>query len=132
MGSYRKSGTLAASVRKKYGSYLKKERESRCFTQKYVAEHLGLKTPQLISNWERGIAAPPLKETSKLAGLYAVDRNELMEIMTEYHQALCLDAVNQVRQIFADRGRSATEPVPSYSPVSIAGQRGMMEGRIDA
>lgn len=98
-----KSETTAGKVRRKYGAYLKRERESRRYTQKYVADYLGFRTPQLISNWERGIAAPPLKEVKKLAQLYLVDKNELMDMVTEYHEAMSHDALDTIRKIFTDR-----------------------------
>lgn len=98
-----KPGSSVARVRRKFGSYLKRERESRRYTQKYVADNLGFRTPQLVSNWERGIAVPPLKEVKKLAHLYLVDREELMEMVTEYHQAMNHDALNTIKQIFTDR-----------------------------
>ena len=96
-----KPDSEAARVRLKYGAYLKKEREGRQYTQKYVADRLGFRTPQLISNWERGIAVPPLKEIRKLAQLYAVDRDELITIVTEYQRAVCTDTLAQIRRVFA-------------------------------
>ena len=97
----------AAVVRLRYGAYLKREREGRHFTQKYVADHLGFRTPQLISNWERGIAVPPLKEIRKLAQLYGVDQGELMDIVTEYQKAVCSDTLSHVREIFVNKGASS-------------------------
>mgnify|MGYP001213745930 CR=1 FL=1 len=106
MARTNKEESKAAVVRVRYGAYLKREREGRSFTQKYVADHLGFRTPQLISNWERGIAVPPLKEIRKLAKLYAVDRSELMDIVTEYQQAVCSDTLEHVRDIFNHRSKA--------------------------
>ena len=91
---------LACEARRKYGAFLRKQRELRKLTQKSVADHLGFRTPQLISNWERGVAVPHLKEIRKLAYLYAVDESELMSIAEEYQRALSHDTLDQIRQIF--------------------------------
>ena len=111
MGLLKTREKLAGRVRTKYGAYLKRERESRRYTQKYVADFLGFRTPQLISNWERGIAAPPLKEVRKLARLYGVDKDEFLDIVTEYHEAVNQDALNNIRDIFAKKSPGESLPV---------------------
>ncbi|MNL72846.1 helix-turn-helix protein [compost metagenome] len=46
-----------------------------------VAAELGYTTPQFISNWERGISAPPLNVIAKLAALYSVSEQTLFDLL---------------------------------------------------
>lgn len=50
-------------------------------TQRFVSDKFGYTTPQFISNWERGIAQPPLKTLKKLADLYKVNADDLFEVV---------------------------------------------------
>lgn len=95
-----KDESKAALARIRYGAFLKRQREACKLTQKHVADELGFGTPQLISNWERGIAVPAMKEISKLARLYQVERDHLVEIMTAYHEALSEDNISYLRKLF--------------------------------
>lgn len=70
-----------------FGAYLAQLRACRNLTQRHVATKLGYGTSQFISNVERGIALPPLNKLRKLASLYEIGVNELVDKMVE-----CLDA----------------------------------------
>jgi hypothetical protein len=48
---------------------------------------------------------PPLKEIRKLALLYVVNQNELIDMVTEYQSAVCTDALDYIRKIFLERVR---------------------------
>lgn len=45
-------------------------RENAGLTQREVANKMGYTTPQFVSNVERGIAMPPIKDLPKLAKMY--------------------------------------------------------------
>jgi transcriptional regulator with XRE-family HTH domain len=57
--------------------YLKKARLDASLTQNEVAAKFGFSSAQYVSNWERGLAAPPLENLVKLIELYGLDPNRL-------------------------------------------------------
>ena len=64
------------------GKTLKKLRETAGLSQREVADALGYKTPQLISNNERNISHPPINSIRKLAKLYGVDADSLFGLVS--------------------------------------------------
>lgn len=73
---------------KNVSQFLKKARKTAGLSQSEVASSLGYTSPQFISNWERGLAAPPLVIAKKLARIYRVEGEELLEALikdTESH-----------------------------------------------
>lgn len=52
-------------------------------SQRDVSDTLGYSTPQFISNNERGISAPPLRDIPKLAKLYNTDARFLFECIRD-------------------------------------------------
>ncbi len=64
----------------KLGQFLKDARATRDLTQREVAEKLGLHV-QFVSNWERGICAPPGHSFQKMIQLLRLSREELVEVM---------------------------------------------------
>ena len=56
---------------------LKTLRMKAGLSQKEVASSLGYTTAQFISNIERGVAMPPIKDLPKLAKLYNTDASYL-------------------------------------------------------
>ena len=63
------------------GKHLQTLREKSGLTQKELADKFGYKTPQFISNWERGIAAPPIPVIKKLAKLLHIDSDKLFDVI---------------------------------------------------
>lgn len=51
---------------KEIGGQLKRGREARGLTQLELAHRLGYRSSQFVSNWERGLVAPPLKNIQKI------------------------------------------------------------------
>lgn len=64
-------------------SFLRSHREQSGISQAEVAKKLGYSTPQFISNWERGLSAPPFNALKKLATIYKVDADELFKVLLE-------------------------------------------------
>ena len=60
-----------------FGIYLRKLREKQKLSQGEVATAMGYKSPQFISNWERGLSSPPLKALVKLADIYDIPKEKL-------------------------------------------------------
>lgn len=66
---------------------LKDARRKANLSQYEVAERLGYGSAQFISNWERGLAAPPLMVLSRIAKMYNVNGEDLFQLIlkdTEY------------------------------------------------
>ena len=63
-----------------FGPTFKKMRETAGLSQQKVADALGYKTGQFLSNLERGRAAPPVSAIAALSFLYSVPTTTLMGI----------------------------------------------------
>lgn len=60
---------------------LKSKRVAAGLSQRDVSNKLGYSTPQFISNWERGVSSPPVKELRTIAKLYRTDADALFEVV---------------------------------------------------
>lgn len=76
---------------KSLAQFLKLARTRAGFSQRDVAEHLGYATPQFISNWERGVSAPPISVLKTLAKLYGVEAEEMFQVVLEYEIAITIE-----------------------------------------
>lgn len=65
------------------GPQLQKMRERVGLTQMDVAKTLKYASPQFVSNWERGVSMPALRTLPKIAKLYKVSQNRMVELMVE-------------------------------------------------
>lgn len=65
------------------GTFLYEKRIATGMTQSQVAKELGYGTSQFISNWERGISAPPIVAIATLCRLYRVSEEELFELIVK-------------------------------------------------
>lgn len=63
------------------GEFLQTKRKAAGFSQLEISEKLGYSTPQFISNWERGVAAPPITIIKRIAQLYNISADELFEVV---------------------------------------------------
>lgn len=63
-----------------FSKYLKAERIKVGLSQAAVAKKLGYSSPQFISNWERGLARPPVKVIKRLISMYRLDIDETVEV----------------------------------------------------
>jgi transcriptional regulator with XRE-family HTH domain len=72
--------------------FLKEKRASSGFTQSEVASKLGYSSPQFVSNWERGLANPPIPILRELTKLYKVSADEMFRrLMAEVEADLRQD-----------------------------------------
>ena len=60
------------------GNNLRELREKKGWSQRYVANKLGMKQSSTYANWEYGLRDPDTDMLSKLADLYDVDTDDLL------------------------------------------------------
>ena len=70
------------------GKYLREKRKSCGLSQSQVAEHLGYSNPQFISNFERGLCAPPIPKLRILIKLYDLPKDEVIQLMVTQQKEL--------------------------------------------
>jgi transcriptional regulator with XRE-family HTH domain len=66
--------------------FWKEARLKRSLSQADVAKILGYSSPQLVSNWERGLCNPPQKHLSQLLKLYKINVNDYIELVIAYEK----------------------------------------------
>ena len=62
------------------GEYLQHSRELCLLTQRRVSLKLGYSSAQFISNFERGISAPPMKRLRVLLKMYKCDEAKVVDL----------------------------------------------------
>lgn len=77
----------------KLGEYLREQRIKADLTQRSVSLSLGYSSAQFISNFERGIAAPPLKKMKILARLYKMPVDQVVALVIEAERAILIEAL---------------------------------------
>jgi transcriptional regulator with XRE-family HTH domain len=71
------------------GKYLAEKRMKAGVTQIELQKKLGYTSPQYISNWERGICAPPIHQLYDICKITKADRQELFDfLMTDLRNFL--------------------------------------------
>lgn len=71
---------------KKLGEYLKEKRINANFSQMDLASSLGYSTAQFVSNWERGIAAPPADKFYDIIKLLKMDKEEFVDFLLDLEE----------------------------------------------
>jgi len=64
---------------KSLGTLLRQWRKSAGLTQEQVRQQLGYESPQIISNWERGVATPSIQHLRRIIEIYAVPKKRAMQ-----------------------------------------------------
>lgn len=88
---------------KSTGLYFRKMREAQGLSQAEVAERLGYKTSQLISNWERGLCSPPLNQLYTLVKLYKLNKKEVIDIFLKETKTLLDQRLNSSQKKASSR-----------------------------
>ncbi len=78
------------------GDFLKLKRMDKGLTQGEVAQKLGYSTPQFISNIERGLCSPPLKNLKTLIKLYGIHHEEVIELILQEQEKILRKALSQL------------------------------------
>lgn len=68
------------------GDFLQSKRVKAGLSQGDVATKLGYSSPQFISNFERGLCAPPLNKLKMLVQLYDLAGEEVLKLMMKEHE----------------------------------------------
>lgn len=71
----------------KLGTYLKQKRIEAGYLQSELSEKFGYTTSQFVSNWERGIAAPPDERLQQLIQLLKLNREAVVLALMEDYRA---------------------------------------------
>jgi transcriptional regulator with XRE-family HTH domain len=66
---------------KELAQFLKVARMGKKLSQLEVAHLLGYNSSQFVSNWERGLASPPIAMLRRLAKIYGVSGEELFSLI---------------------------------------------------
>lgn len=66
-----------------HGEWFRSKREAAGLTQRQVADALGWKSSQYISNWERNVAYPPPHRLKDLADILKVEYSMLRDVVNE-------------------------------------------------
>ena len=75
------------------GEYLQNMRLKANLTQREVSLALGYSSAQFISNFERGIAVPPLKKLKILVKMYNMPADEVMEMILDAEREIMSSAL---------------------------------------
>ena len=70
------------------GLYLKEKRVNSGLTQQDLADELGYNSPQMVSNWERGLCGPKFSDLIKLAKVCKISSQELIEVLMESQEKI--------------------------------------------
>ena len=63
--------------------FLKNKRIEANLTQSEVARKLGYSSPQFVSNWERGLANPPVVILRDLTKMYKVSADKMFDMLVD-------------------------------------------------
>jgi transcriptional regulator with XRE-family HTH domain len=75
------------------GDYLQKMRLEANLTQREVSQALGYSSAQFISNFERGIAVPPLKKLKILVKMYGMPVDTVMDMILTAEREIMVNAL---------------------------------------
>lgn len=63
------------------GKFLKRARVKAKLSQGDVRDLLGYKTPQIISDWERGVCGPPIHMLACICKAYVLSERKLINLI---------------------------------------------------
>lgn len=75
------------------GEYLQTMRSNASLTQREVSLALGYSSAQFISNFERGIAVPPLKKLKVLVKMYDMPVETVMDMILDAEREIMSSAL---------------------------------------
>jgi transcriptional regulator with XRE-family HTH domain len=87
------------------GKYLQEMRLRAKLTQREVSIELGYSSAQFISNFESGIASPPLCKLPQLVGLYKIPVERLISLILEGEKETMLNVLRPDFRVKARNGR---------------------------
>lgn len=66
------------------GRFLLEARLKAGLSQGAISRALGYTTPQFVSNWERGVAIPPLETLPRLAAMLQISAEDMIAVYQVY------------------------------------------------
>jgi transcriptional regulator with XRE-family HTH domain len=91
--------------RRLVGSVLKNARERAGLTQHALATKLHYSSPQFVSNWERGLAMPPMDILPQLCKLLGMAPRHLIEALYAYQDEMLKLHKERLRNLFRKKFR---------------------------
>jgi transcriptional regulator with XRE-family HTH domain len=85
------------------GNFLKSARERAGLTQQEVALRMRYSTPQFVSNWERGLALPPLDALPRIVRVLRIKPKSLIDALHRYQDENLKVRKREVSEIFRRR-----------------------------
>src|ERR1700741_39386 len=80
------SSNIKNKTKNKLAVLLKEARIEAGISQVELADKLGYETSQFISDWERGIHSPPVKNLFKICRLLGVQEQKVFDLFVEIAQ----------------------------------------------
>jgi transcriptional regulator with XRE-family HTH domain len=74
--------------------YFRQKRLDSEITQAELARALGFSSAQIVSNWERGICAPPMASLRTLVKVLKLVPEEVANVITESNRKIILENLN--------------------------------------
>lgn len=87
------------------GEFFKNARTAAGVSQAELSKILGFKSSQIVSNWERGLCAPPLKSVSKMIEVFELEASEVIDVITQANRRYL------VRQLMESGDQSSANTV---------------------
>lgn len=97
-GSKKKMRTTVRRQYRDLGAYLKDARIKSGLSQNDVAKKLGYTSPQFISNFERGLSSPPLKNLKTLVELYDLSQDDLVSVIFQEQERVLNENIIKLRK----------------------------------
>ena len=83
--------------------YFRQKRIDAGLTQAELAHSLGFSSAQIVSNWERGVCAPPLASLRPMIKVLKLDPEEVTDVITEENRRVLRDMLLSRRTLKSKR-----------------------------
>jgi len=83
--------------------YFRQKRLDAGLTQSELAQALGFSSAQIVSNWERGVCAPPMASLRPMIKALKLDPEEVTEVITEENKKVLREMLSSRRSSKAKR-----------------------------
>lgn len=74
---------------------LKEARQKKALSQRDISERLGYNTPQFVSNWERGLSAPPIESLNQISEILELDVSQVRNYVFNFRANKIAEKVYQ-------------------------------------
>lgn len=78
--------------------YLRQARIKAGLSQANLSEELGYTSPQIVSNWERGLCGAPLDKLYDLSDILKLNKKELITLLLNEQEALLKTKIHGVKK----------------------------------